>query len=124
MRKQCAPLTLIVSCLFMTREADKEDYETTVFNEFLDRSCISINRGCIRKGNPHDGEPDFICSHLDGVETGFELGRLLDPNLAQVELKWEPINGEYIRTSDPSEELARKSLVNLCRFGTRRACTL
>jgi hypothetical protein len=41
---------------------------------------------------------------------GYELGRLVDPELAKAINRWEPRNAEYIRTSDPSAEIARRKI--------------
>lgn len=94
----------------MTRQAQKATYEREVFSSFLDRSGLDINRDSIHSGDPALQEPDLICDYTGGKKTGFELGRLIDPNLAKVVNRWEPRNAEYVRTSDPSAEIARKKI--------------
>jgi hypothetical protein len=94
----------------MNREAYKSEYERAVFNDFLDRTGLNIDRTSIRSGNAMLNEPDLIYTCADGNYVGFELGRLTDPNLKRVVNRWEPINGEYVRTSDPSPEITRKKL--------------
>jgi hypothetical protein len=94
----------------MNREEKKAKYEWNIFCEFLDRSKIHIDPNTVKKGDPIQREPDFLCSYDNGMRVGFELGRLIDPNLAKAINRWEPINGEYIRTSDPSRLIAKNKL--------------
>ncbi len=94
----------------MTREEEKAAYEHTVFCDFLDRSGASIDRDSIKKGNANQREPDFICCYDNGEKVGFELGRLIDPKLAEVVNRWKPKNGEYIRAGDPSPQITKKKL--------------
>ena len=94
----------------MIREAQKTAYERGVFETFLDRARLDVNRGSILSGNPAIKEPDLLCEYTNGDKVGFELGRLTDPNLAQVVNRWEPRNGEYVRTSDPSGAIAKRKI--------------
>jgi hypothetical protein len=95
----------------MSREETKTKYEQTVFYKFLDRSGIRIDRDSVAKGDHIQREPDFVCSYDNGERVGFELGRLTDPRLRKAVNRWEPINGEYIRTSDPSRQIAKSKLI-------------
>ena len=94
----------------MTREAKKAAYEREVFEKFLDLTGLEISRNSIVNGNATQSEPDLLCEYTNGEKVGFELGRLIDPNLAQAVNRWEPKNGEYIRTSDPSGTIAQRKI--------------
>ena len=96
--------------MILTREQNKTEHEYQVLERFLDGSGIPINRASIMKGDPGKKEPDFICCYDDGENVGIELGRITDPNIAKTINRWKPINGEYVRTSDPSRELAKRKL--------------
>lgn len=94
----------------MTREAQKAAYERKIFEKFIALAALDINRDSIAGGNATKKEPDFLCEYISGEKVGFELGRLIDPNLAQAVNRWEPINGEYIRTRDFSGIIARRKI--------------
>lgn len=94
----------------MNREAQKTLYEREVFGKFLNVSGVDIDRDSIQTGNPNKKEPDILCQYTSGKKVGFELGRLVDPNLMRTVNQWEPKNGEYIRTSDPSTFIAQKKI--------------
>ena len=94
----------------MSRETRKAEDERTVLGGFLERSGVQIDRASIRSGNAALNEPDLICMYVGGGDVGFELCRLTDPNLRRSVNRWEPVNGEYVRTCDPSAEIARRKL--------------
>lgn len=94
----------------MTREDQKAAYEREVLERFLDFSGLEVIRDSIVNGNATQNEPDLLCEYINGERVGFELGRLIDPNLAQAVNRWEPKNGEYIRTSDPSGAIAQRKI--------------
>jgi hypothetical protein len=94
----------------MTREAQKAIYEREVFERFLDASGIDIDRNSIQTGNANQREPDILFHNLSGRKIGFELGRLVDPNLISAIKQREPKNGQYIRTRDPSNAIAHKKI--------------
>lgn len=94
----------------MTREDEKATYEMEVFAAFLKKAPVEIDRSSIRNGDPNLGEPDVVCRSSAGMEVGYELGRLIDPNLAQVVNRWEPQNAEYVRTTDSSSDIARRKI--------------
>jgi len=94
----------------MNREAEKAAYELEIFNTFLNNASLAIESDSISNGDPNKNEPDILCVTKDGNKVGFELGRLIDPNLARVVNRWEPQNAEYVRTSDPSAQIARQKI--------------
>ena len=94
----------------MTREAQKAAYEREVFVRFLELAGLEVSRDSTVNGNATQNEPDLLCEYINGERVGFELGRLIDPNLAQAANRWEPRNGEYIRTSDPSGDIAQRKI--------------
>lgn len=71
---------------------------------------LDIDHKTIKNGDAEKKEPDILCKFISGEWIGFELGRLTDPILRQAVNRWEPVNGEYIRTSDPSRQIAEKKL--------------
>jgi len=94
----------------MSREETKESYEKEVFLNFVKMTNLHVNYETIKKGSENNNEPDIICKLKSNKWVGFELGRLTDKNLRQMVNKWEPINGEYLRTKDNSEEITNKKL--------------
>jgi len=94
----------------MTREAKKAAYERVVFEKFLDLTGLEVSRNTVVNGNATQSEPDILCEYTNGDKVGFELGRLINPNLAQAVNQWEPKNGEYIRTSDRSGAIAKRKI--------------
>lgn len=94
----------------MNREAKKAAYERGVFETFVKRSGIEVDPSSIRNGSAAHKEPDLVCRLSAGSDVGFELGRIIDPNLAKVVNQREPQNGQFIKTSDPSRGIARKKI--------------
>ena len=94
----------------MNREKEKEDYERNVFLKFANLVELDIDYGSIRKGSKSNNEPDILCKFMSNELVGFELGRLTDAKLREMINRWEPRNGEYIRTRDHSKEITRKKL--------------
>ncbi len=94
----------------MSREEEKESYERGVFLEFAKMAKLNINYETIKKGNEENNEPDILCEFMGKEWVGFELGRLTDTKLRKSINRWEPKNGEYIRTRDRSKEITKKKL--------------
>lgn len=94
----------------MNRQAEKDVYEREVFLKFLEMANLNIDRETVKNGDPHRNEPDILCEFVSGKWIGFELGRLTDPRLRQAVNRWKPVNGEYIRTNDPSRQIAKNKL--------------
>lgn len=76
----------------------------------FDLAGLEVSRNSIVNGSATQNEPDLLCEYTTGEKVGFELGRLIDPNLAQAVNRWEPKNGEYIRTNDPSGTIAKQKI--------------
>jgi hypothetical protein len=94
----------------MNREVEKNTYERGIFLKFLEMENLNIDHESIKNGNANEDEPDILCKFISGEWVGFELGRLTDPIIRKAVNRWEPINGEYIRTNDPSHKIAKKKL--------------
>jgi hypothetical protein len=94
----------------MNRETEKNIYERGIFLKFLEMANLDIDHETIKNGNANEDEPDILCKFISGEWVGFELGRLTDPRLREAVNRWNPINGEYIRTSDPSRQIAENKL--------------
>lgn len=94
----------------MNREAKKNIYERGVFLKFLEMANLDVDHETIKNGNADKDEPDILCKFISGEWVGFELGRITDPRLREAVNRWKPINGEYIRTSDPSRQIAKNKL--------------
>ncbi len=94
----------------MSREENKAKYEKNIFLTFLKASNLSINENTIRSGKHNQKEPDLLCEFKNGEHVAFELGRIRDPILSAAVNSWSPVNGEYIRTKDPTETIVIKKL--------------
>lgn len=94
----------------MSHDSDKEQTEKEVFHEFLARSCCDIVEDSIVSGDHVKDEPDILCMTHSGETLGFELSGITDENLMKVQMRWEPKNGEYTRTSDPSRKIVSEKL--------------
>jgi hypothetical protein len=94
----------------MTREERKATYERGVFERFLDASGVPVKRVSLIQGRAAQNEPDLIGELISGERVGFELGRLIDPILAEAMNRRALESGAYIRTSDPSRAIARKKI--------------
>ncbi len=97
----------------MNRECEKILYEHSIFLSFLRKAGIDIDHESIRHGEHTLGEPDILCKNMSGDCCAFELGRLINPDLMQVQMSWNPQNGTYVRTRDYSGDIAEKKLTKV-----------
>lgn len=94
----------------MSHESEKKRHEKVVFCEFVTRSHCGVVEHSIVSGDHIKKEPDILCRTDSNNALGFELCGITDKNLMQVQKRWEPKNGEYIRTSDPVHKIVSEKL--------------
>jgi hypothetical protein len=94
----------------VTHDAKKQKHESEVFFEFLSRSGIDVSKESVSSGDHLKGEPDILCKTQDGECLAYELSSITDENLIKVQMRHKPWNGEYVRTSDPTDAIVSEKL--------------
>jgi hypothetical protein len=91
----------------MNAEVDKAKREKRVFQDFIKKSGLSINRKSVESCNLPN--PDILCLHESEGYVAFELVEVCDPNIAKAISALRNDGGVlYIRGSDPSLDVLRK----------------
>ena len=83
--------------------------ERKVFEDFISRSGLPIDRQSIRKCDPP--EPDILCK-VSGEYVAFELAEVCSPEIPRA-ISHIPRTGgvsNFIRSGDPVSEIARKKI--------------
>lgn len=94
----------------MSHDSEKERHEKEVFREFVARSHCDVVEDSIMRGDHIKDEPDILCMTDSNEALAFELSGITDENLMKVQMRREPKNGEYTRTSDPVHEIVSEKL--------------
>ena len=100
----------------MRDDEKKAAREMQVFEDFIKRSGLPIDRQSVRKCDPP--EPDMLCK-VSGEYVQFELAEVCSPEIPR-EISHIPQTGgvsKYIRSGDPVPEIARKKIKNLKTTG-------
>ena len=93
----------------MRDDEKKAAREMQVFEDFIKRSGLPIDRQSVRKCDPP--EPDMLCK-VSGEYVQFELAEVCSPEIPR-EISHIPQTGgvsKYIRSGDPIPEIARKKI--------------
>ena len=93
----------------MSDDEKKAARERKVFEDFISRSGLPIDRQSIRKCDPP--EPDILCK-VSGEYVAFELAEVCSPEIPRA-ISHIPRTGgvsNFIRSGDPVSEIARKKI--------------
>ena len=93
----------------MSDDEKKAARELQVFEEFINRSGLPIDRQSIRKCDPP--EPDILCK-VSGEYVAFELAEVCSPEIPREISHIPPTGGvsNAIWTGNPVSEIARKKI--------------
>lgn len=99
-----------------TKEDAKEKYEKSIFEKFVDKCPdLSLDKTSIK--NRKWPEADILCDTKEGESIAFELVEICDSNIAKSRgdlIRKAKLTGEgdvdYIRTSDPTENILENKL--------------
>ena len=93
----------------MRDDEKKAAREMQVFEDFVNRSGLPIDHQSIRKCDPP--EPDILCK-VSGEYVAFELAEVCSPEIPRAISHIPPTGGasNFIRSSDPVPEIARKKI--------------
>ena len=93
----------------MSDDEKKAARELQVFEDFISRSGLPIDRQSIRKCDPP--EPDILCK-VSGEYVAFELAEVCSPEIPRAISHIPPTGGvsNFIRSGDPLPEIAKKKI--------------
>ena len=93
----------------MSDDEEKAAREMQVFEDFIKRCGLPIDRQSVRKCDPP--EPDMLCK-VSGEYVHFELAEVCSPEIPREISHIDPKVGvsEFIRSGDPIPEIARKKI--------------
>ena len=100
----------------MRDDEKKAAREMRVFEDFINRSGLPIDRQSIKKCDPP--EPDLLCK-VSGEYVAFELAEVCSPEIPREISSVLQTGGEskFIWSGNPVSEIARKKIKNLKTTG-------